>query len=163
MNRWHWILACSLPMVAWASETPQLDLVKQSTEYGFQSVSMIVGAYERSDRPASEIAQILENGGLSKVTMPLVISPALAPHVTTHEPLGHCKWSWGCLLSRDGALGHAPACGLACTMRQWKRCSGIGGTVGSRRRKRSGWRWFCSSRRRASVLGGRWPARVTEP
>ena len=95
MNRWHWILACSLPMVAWASETPQLDLVKQSTEYGFQSVSMIVGAYERSDRPASEIAQILENGGLSKVTMPLVISPALAPHVTTHEPLGHCKWSWG--------------------------------------------------------------------
>ena len=48
---------------------------------------MIVGAYERSDRPASEIAQILENGGLSKVTMPLVISPALAPHVTTHEPL----------------------------------------------------------------------------
>ena len=95
VNRWSWILVCGLTAPALSGDSPALDLVAQSKQFGFQSVSMIVGAYERSDRPASEISQILDKGGLSKLTMPLLVSPTLKPHVTGFEPLGRCRWSWG--------------------------------------------------------------------
>ena len=95
VNRWSWILGCGLSVSALAADPPVLDLVAQSKDYGFQSVSMIVGAYERSDRPASEISQILGAGGLSKLTMPLVVSPSIKAQISQYEPLGRCRWSWG--------------------------------------------------------------------
>ena len=56
---------------------------------------MIIGAYEKSDRPAGEIQTLMAQSGLGALTMPLSIADGLKSAVVKHGNVGRCEWSWG--------------------------------------------------------------------
>ena len=59
MYRWAQIVVVSLFYPALALGAEEIDIQQQYASFGFPGVAMIIGAYEKSDRPAGEIQTLM--------------------------------------------------------------------------------------------------------
>ena len=95
MNRMLGLAIVGSVAAASASAQEQLDLKQQVEQYGYQSLAMIVGAYEASDKSPDMIRRELHSGGLSALRMPLLVGKTLKADVQRHGVVSQCAWSWG--------------------------------------------------------------------